>query len=34
MDLFIRNIGIACTEANVTLANLTFYMHRMVFRET
>ncbi|GAA4776819.1 hypothetical protein GCM10023219_25740 [Stakelama sediminis] len=34
MDLFIRTIGIACAEAKITLANLAFNMHRLVFHET
>ena len=34
MGLFIRTIGIARTEAKITLANLAFNMHRLVFHET
>lgn len=34
MGLFIRTIGIARAEAKITLANLAFNMHRLVFRET
>ncbi len=34
MGLFIRAIGIARAEAKITLANLAFNMHRLVFRET
>lgn len=33
MGLFIRTIGISA-EAKITLANLAFNMHRMVFHET
>jgi hypothetical protein len=31
--LFIRTIGIKRAEAKITLANLAFNMHRMVFHE-
>lgn len=34
MGLFIRTIGIARAEAKITLANLAFNMHRLVFHET
>ena len=34
MGLFIRNLGIACAEAKITLANLAFNMQRLVFHET
>lgn len=34
MGLFIRTIGIRRAEAKITLANLAFNMHRLVFHET
>lgn len=34
MGLFIRTIGIKRAEAKITLANLAFNMHRLVFHET
>ncbi|MDP3550358.1 MAG: IS5 family transposase [Novosphingobium sp.] len=34
MGLFIRTIGIKRAEAKITLANLVFNMHRLVFHET
>lgn len=33
MRLFIRTIGIKRAEAKVTLANLAYNMHRLVFHE-
>lgn len=34
MGLFIRVIGIRRAEARITLANLAFNMHRLIFHET
>ena len=34
MGLFIRTIGIRRAEAKITLANLAFNMHRLIFHET
>jgi transposase, IS5 family len=34
MGLFIRTIGICRAEAKITLANLAFNMHRLIFHET
>ncbi len=34
MGLFVRTIGIARAEAKITLANLAFNMHRLIFHET
>ncbi|GMM61954.1 hypothetical protein NUTIK01_27310 [Novosphingobium sp. IK01] len=34
MGLFIRTIGIKRAEAKITLANLAFNMHSLVFHET
>lgn len=34
MGLFIRTIGIKRAEARITLANLAFNMHRLIFHET
>lgn len=34
MGLFIRTIGIHRAEAKITLANLAFNMHRLIFHET
>jgi len=33
MVLFIRTIGIKRTEAKITLANLAYNMHRLIFHE-
>ena len=33
MGLFIRNIGIKRAEAKITLANLAYNMHRLIFHE-
>lgn len=34
MGLFVRTIGIARAGAKITLANLAFNMHRLIFHET
>ena len=33
MGLFIRTIGIKRVEAKITLANLAYNMHRLIFHE-
>ena len=34
MGLFVRTIGIARAEAKITLANLAYNMHRLIFHDT
>jgi len=34
LGLFVRTIGIAQAQAKITLANLAFNMHRLIFHET
>ena len=34
MGLFVRTIGIRRAEAKITLANLAFNIHRLIFHET
>lgn len=34
IGLFVRTIGIARAEAKITLANLAYNMHRLIFHET
>jgi hypothetical protein len=34
MGLFVRTIGLARAETKITLANLAFNMHRLIFHET
>ena len=34
MGLFVRTIGLVRAEAKITLANLAYNMHRLIFHET